>query len=370
MARASDLQWNPCYFCRLLGVSRALGDAAKMRHILTEILRCTLSPGGGNDSSATQAMVRPCNGARRWAPLLSRDAEAPGTGMAGGRDRFAEKGPRLKPYLDRAVHVPHLDKVEGGVLSSSVDWGLLEETFKKDERLLLLLRPAPISDFIELPQPGKDLKCRWSHDLRKPKAQPSATVKTTLFIFFVFIRAIHPTVIDASKSIGADGSKFFAYGPQTANLAEAPRAPGAQGVMQSMEAVGVLADTVTYSSLLDACAKQGDPERAQQIFEIMRQQGDGLFVNDFFLYALLLAYSRSWPKQKDRAEASFLRFVQNGKIRINKYIVSGLHRAVGVDSSECHQCMAELGGISALVGQLDTLCGTVCKLAALLKLSH
>ena len=28
--------------------------------------------------------------------------------------------------------------------------------------------------------------------------------------------------------------------------------------MQSMEAVGVLADTVTYSSLLDACAKQGD----------------------------------------------------------------------------------------------------------------
>ena len=48
------------------------------------------------------------------------------------------------------------------VLSSSVDWGLLEETFKKDERLLLL-RPAPISDFIELPQPAKDLKCRWSH---------------------------------------------------------------------------------------------------------------------------------------------------------------------------------------------------------------
>ncbi|CAE7946015.1 unnamed protein product [Symbiodinium sp. KB8] len=137
---------------------------------------------------------------------------------------------------------------------------------------------------------------------------------------------------------------------------------GALGVMQSMEAVGVLADTVTYGSLLDACAKQGDPECAQQIFEIMRQQGlqpnivsytslarayalkgmwcevehlgdcleqDGLFVNDFFLYALLLAYSYAWPKQTARAEASFLRFVQNGKIRINKYILSGLHRAVG-----------------------------------------
>ena len=30
-------------------------------------------------------------------------------------------------------------------------------------------------------------------------------------------------MIDASKSIGADGTKFFAYGPQTANLAEALR---------------------------------------------------------------------------------------------------------------------------------------------------
>ena len=67
MARASDLQWNPCYFCRLLGVSRALGDAAKMRHILTEILRCTLSPGGGNDSSATQAMV--LIGAQFWCHI-------------------------------------------------------------------------------------------------------------------------------------------------------------------------------------------------------------------------------------------------------------------------------------------------------------
>ena len=30
-------------------------------------------------------------------------------------------------------------------------------------------------------------------ELKKPKVEPSAAVKTSLFIFFVFIRAIHPT---------------------------------------------------------------------------------------------------------------------------------------------------------------------------------
>lgn len=50
--------------------------------------------------------------------------------------------------------------------------------------------------------------------------EPSPAVKTSLFVFFVFIRAIHPTVIDASKSVDSSGRKYFAYGPQTANLAE------------------------------------------------------------------------------------------------------------------------------------------------------
>jgi len=58
-------------------------------------------------------------------------------------------------------------------------------------------------------------------DISKPRqAQPSAAIKAALFIFFVLIRAVHPTVIDASKSVSTDGVKFFAYGPQTANLAE------------------------------------------------------------------------------------------------------------------------------------------------------
>jgi len=55
---------------------------------------------------------------------------------------------------------------------------------------------------------------------KKDSGDPSAAQKSSLFAFFVFIRAIHPTVIDASKTVGADGSKSFSYGVQTANLAE------------------------------------------------------------------------------------------------------------------------------------------------------
>jgi len=44
---------------------------------------------------------------------------------------------------------------------------------------------------------------------KKDSGDPSAAQKSSLFVFFVFIRAIHPTVIDASKTVGADGSKSF-----------------------------------------------------------------------------------------------------------------------------------------------------------------
>jgi len=55
---------------------------------------------------------------------------------------------------------------------------------------------------------------------KKDSGDPSAAQKSSLFAFFVFIRAIHPTVIDASKTVQADGSRSFPYGVQTANLAE------------------------------------------------------------------------------------------------------------------------------------------------------
>lgn len=54
-----------------------------------------------------------------------------------------------------------------------------------------------------------------------PAQGPSAAAKVGLFIFFVFTRALHPTIIDASKVADAEtGKKGLAYGKMTVVLAE------------------------------------------------------------------------------------------------------------------------------------------------------
>eukprot|EP00421_Protoceratium_reticulatum_P002192 CAMPEP_0168371100 /NCGR_PEP_ID=MMETSP0228-20121227/7600_1 /TAXON_ID=133427 /ORGANISM="Protoceratium reticulatum, Strain CCCM 535 (=CCMP 1889)" /LENGTH=159 /DNA_ID=CAMNT_0008383983 /DNA_START=74 /DNA_END=550 /DNA_ORIENTATION=- len=52
-------------------------------------------------------------------------------------------------------------------------------------------------------------------------AGPSAAAKIGLFVFFVLTRAIHPTIIDASKTADPEtGKKGFAYGQMTVVLGE------------------------------------------------------------------------------------------------------------------------------------------------------
>jgi len=58
-------------------------------------------------------------------------------------------------------------------------------------------------------------------DLKPATSGPSAATKIGLFAFFVFTRAVHPTIIDASKSINEEtGKKYFAYGQMTVVLGE------------------------------------------------------------------------------------------------------------------------------------------------------
>merc|ERR1719382_1374538 len=50
---------------------------------------------------------------------------------------------------------------------------------------------------------------------------PSAGAQVGLFAFFVLTRALHPTIIDASKSVDPEtGKKYFAYGEMTVVLGE------------------------------------------------------------------------------------------------------------------------------------------------------
>mmetsp|Transcript_45471 Transcript_45471/g.83206 ORF Transcript_45471/g.83206 Transcript_45471/m.83206 type:complete len:350 (-) Transcript_45471:62-1111(-) len=58
-------------------------------------------------------------------------------------------------------------------------------------------------------------------NLPKKDAGPSTALQVGLFVFFVFTRAVHPTIIDASKSVDPDtGKKGFAYGQMTVVLGE------------------------------------------------------------------------------------------------------------------------------------------------------
>merc|ERR1712173_155368 len=107
-----------------------------------------------------------------------------------------------------------------------------------------------------------------------------------------------------------------------------------------------------YSGLLDACAKVGDAPRARQVFEQMRSKGvkpnvvayaslarpfahrgdwaeverirrdmqaNGLVMNEYFLYALLLAYASAKPRQAKRAETAFLEAIADG-VPANKHV--------------------------------------------------
>merc|ERR1740133_965173 len=131
--------------------------------------------------------------------------------------------------------------------------------------------------------------------------------------------------------------------------------------LNQMESNGVAVDVVVFSSVLDACAKVGDCDKAKLVFDQMRLQGvipnvgtyaslarpfahngdwqeveslaeqmksQGLEMNEYFLYALLLSYASSKPRQAERAEQAF-RDAKSMKVGVNKHVMTALARAVG-----------------------------------------
>merc|ERR1719487_1127546 len=128
-----------------------------------------------------------------------------------------------------------------------------------------------------------------------------------------------------------------------------------------MENNGVPVDVVVFSGVLDACAKVGDCEKAKLVFRQMRMQGvtpnvisyaalarpfahagnwaevekiaeemqqEGLAMNEYFLYALLLAYANAKPRQAERAEQAF-RDARSMRVDMNKHVLTALARALG-----------------------------------------
>merc|ERR1719258_783279 len=89
---------------------------------------------------------------------------------------------------------------------------------------------------------------------------------------------------------------------------------------------GVTPNVVSYAALARPFAHKGDWEEVERLAEQM--QSEGLEMNEYFLYALLLAYASAKPRQAERAEQAF-RDARSMKVEINKHVLTALARAVG-----------------------------------------
>mmetsp|Transcript_119488 Transcript_119488/g.223365 ORF Transcript_119488/g.223365 Transcript_119488/m.223365 type:complete len:635 (+) Transcript_119488:144-2048(+) len=154
--------------------------------------------------------------------------------------------------------------------------------------------------------------------------------------------------------------------------AKAGEAAMAEKWLEKSEQAGVAKDVVVYSSVIDACGKVGDAERAMAVFQRMQANGirphivayaalartyahrgdypavegiakemkeSGVILNEYFLYAQLLAYATARPRQALRAESCFRCALKSG-VKVNDQVVGVLARAVG--RQRCTELMADL----------------------------
>merc|ERR1719198_2108037 len=143
--------------------------------------------------------------------------------------------------------------------------------------------------------------------------------------------------------------------------ARAGRADIAEAWIRRMEDAGLSPDVIVYSSAIDACSKAGDPERGMRIFEKMAAQGikanvvaysslarpfaklgdwetverlgrqmegEGIRMNEYFLYALLDAYTSAKPRQFQRGERAF-REAMNKQVDASQHVITALNRLLG-----------------------------------------
>eukprot|EP00929_Paragymnodinium_shiwhaense_P003667 TRINITY_DN104271_c0_g1_i1.p1 TRINITY_DN104271_c0_g1~~TRINITY_DN104271_c0_g1_i1.p1 ORF type:complete len:576 (+),score=107.48 TRINITY_DN104271_c0_g1_i1:173-1900(+) len=132
------------------------------------------------------------------------------------------------------------------------------------------------------------------------------------------------------------------------------------------EQAGTAFDAVVYSCVINCCARGGDAERAMAAFDKMRARNipsniiiysalarpfayrgdwakvesiaeqmsaEGIDMNDYFLYTLLLAYSRAKPRESARAERAFVQAVKGSNIAVNDRLKKVLASAVGYGRS-------------------------------------
>jgi len=115
-----------------------------------------------------------------------------------------------------------------------------------------------------------------------------------------------------------------------------------RGLLEQMEAEGTPPDIVSFTSLATPYASKGDWESVEAVEQEL--QAKHIAPNDYFLYTLLVAYSKSRPRQKGRATTAFRRYVAAG-VTPNKHVARALSHAVGPRC--CAELLAECGSALA-----------------------
>merc|ERR1719329_1705129 len=83
---------------------------------------------------------------------------------------------------------------------------------------------------------------------------------------------------------------------------------------------------LAYTSFARAYAEKGQWQEVEALPRAL--SSEGLTMNDYFLYALLLAYACGQPRQPQRAEDAFRDAVAAG-VPTNRHVLSALQRTVG-----------------------------------------
>jgi len=114
--------------------------------------------------------------------------------------------------------------------------------------------------------------------------------------------------------------------------------------LQKMKLAEVLPNSFSYNQAAKPYVSQGDYRRVENLMTALRN--DGLPPDDFCLASLLYAYGNAHPKQKQRAETAFRRYVADG-VSLSRNAIAALARVVGRSNADalCEQCGVDAKGI-------------------------
>lgn len=244
------------------------------------------------------------------------------------------------------------------------DVGTAEEFMAAIEERGLVMQETTMVAIINVCAKSGDVKRaeKWVQKLKSKGIEPNVDVYTAMMDLSAQA-CHHAEAIQWFKALQMAGGVPSSHSMKclVCSCATASDAVSALWCLKSMETSGLSVEVDTYSCVLDLLIKSRDTEQAKFVYKQMHRKGmhpsivtyssfaralahggewqevesiacnmqkHGQSMNDYFLYALLLAYATSKPRQSRRAEHAFQN-ASNSGIQMNGHIFSALQRSVG-----------------------------------------